>query len=155
MLTLITKLRTMKNLTFEIEINAPADIVWNAMWNEENYKKWTSAFCEGSYAKSSWKQGERIHFLDPNGNGMYSEISTLVPNEKMFFTHIGNIKEFEEQPLDEATKAWSGAQENYEIIKVGSLSKVLVTLDIVDEYANFFLESFPKGLATIKEIAEK
>ena len=155
MLTLITKLRTMKNLTFEIEINAPADKVWNAMWEEENYKKWTAAFCEGSYAKSSWKQGERIHFLDPNGNGMFSEISTLVPNEKMYFTHLGNIKEFEEQPLDEATKAWSGAQENYEIIKVGSLSKVLVTLDIVDEYANFFLESFPKGLNTIKEIAEK
>ena len=86
---------------------------------------------------------------------MYSEISVLIPNEKMFFTHIGNIKEFEEQPLDETTKAWSGAQENYTIISTGATSKVLVTLDIVDEYANFFLESFPKGLATIKEIAEK
>ena len=155
MLTLITKLRTMKNLTFEIEINAPADKVWNAMWNEENYKKWTAAFCQGLYAKSSWKQGERIHFLEPNGNGMFSEISTLVPNEKMYFTHLGNIKEFEEQPLDETTKAWSGAQENYTIISNGATSKVLVTLDIVNEYANFFLESFPKGLATIKEIAEK
>ena len=155
MLTLITKLRTMKNLTFEIEINATADKVWNAMWKEENYKKWTSAFCEGSYAKSSWKQGERIHFLDPNGNGMYSEISVLVPNEKMFFTHLGNMKDLEEQPLDEATKAWTGAQENYSVISNGTTSKVLVTLDIVDEYANFFLESVPKGLATIKEIAEK
>ncbi|MQP24815.1 SRPBCC domain-containing protein [Flavobacterium sp. LMO8] len=145
----------MKNLSFEIEINAPTDKVWIAMWEEENYKKWTTAFCEGSYAKSSWKQGERIHFLDPNGNGMYSEISVLVPNEKMYFTHIGNIKNFEEQPLDEDTKAWTGAQENYEIIKIGSLSKVLVTLDIVDEHANYFLDCFPKGLETIKEIAEK
>ena len=110
----------MKNLTFEIEINATADKVWNAMWKEENYKKWTSAFCEGSYAKSSWKQGERIHFLDPNGNGMYSEISVLVPNEKMFFTHLGNIKDLEEQPLDEATKAWTGAQENYSVISNGT-----------------------------------
>ena len=154
MLTLITKLRTMKNLTFEIEINATADKVWNAMWKEENYKKWTSAFCEGSYAKSSWKQGERIHFLDPNGNGMYSEISTLIPIEKMFFTHIGNIKEFEGQPLDEATKAWTGAQENYTIISNETTSKVIVTLDIVEDHANYFLNSFPKGLAKIKEIAE-
>ena len=30
----------MKKLTFEIEINAQADKVWNAMWEEENYKKW-------------------------------------------------------------------------------------------------------------------
>ena len=155
MLTLITKLRTMKNLTFEIEINATADKVWNAMWKEENYKKWTSAFCEGSYAKSSWKQGERIHFLDPNGNGMYSEISVLVPNEKMHFTHIGNIKDFVEQPLDEATKKKKKEKEKYNDISNGTTSTDLVTLDIVDEYANFFLESFPKGLATIKEIAEK
>ena len=145
----------MKNLTFEIEINAPADKVWNVMWEEENYKIWTAAFCEGSYAKSSWKQGERIHFLDPNGNGMYSEISVLIPNEKMHFTHIGNIKDFVEQPLDEATKTWTGAQENYSVISNGTTSKVLVTLDIVDEHANYFLECFPKGLATIKEIAEK
>ena len=144
----------MKNLTFEIEINAPADKVWNAMWNEENYKKWTAAFCQGLNAKSSWKQGERIHFLEPNGNGMYSEISTLIPNEKMFFTHIGNIENFEERPLDEATKAWTGAQENYTIISNETTSKVIVTLDIVEDHANYFLNSFPKGLAKIKEIAE-
>jgi hypothetical protein len=145
----------MKKLSFEIEINATAEKVWEAMWTDENYRKWTSAFCEGSYAKSSWKQGERIHFLDPNGNGMYSEITTLVPNEKMFFTHLGNIKNLEEQLLDEATKAWSGAQENYSVISNGATSKVIVTMDIVEEYANYFLESFPKGLAIIKEIAEK
>ena len=144
----------MKKLTFEIEINATAEKVWNAMWTEENYRKWTSAFCEGSYDKSSWKQGERIHFLDPNGNGMYSEITTLVPNEKMYFTHLGNIKNFEEQPLDEDTKAWSGVQENYTVISDGTSSKVIVTMDILEKYANFFSESFPKGLATIKEIAE-
>ena len=86
---------------------------------------------------------------------MYSEITTLVPNEKMFFTHLGNIKNLEEQPIDEATKAWSGAQENYSVISNGATSKVIVTMDIVEEYANFFSESFPKGLATIKEIAEK
>ena len=145
----------MKKLTFEIEINAPADKVWNAMWEEENYKKWTAAFCEGSYAKSTWKQGERIHFLDPNGNGMYSEISTLIPNEKMYFTHIGNIKDFEEQPIDEATKAWSGAQENYVVISNGTTTRIEVTLDIVDDHANHFIESFPKGLAIIKKISEK
>ena len=41
----------MEKLSFEIIINAPATIVWNAMWNEDNFKKWTSAFCEGSYVK--------------------------------------------------------------------------------------------------------
>jgi hypothetical protein len=85
---------------------------------------------------------------------MYSEITTLVPYEKMYFTHLGNIKNLEEQPIDEETKAWSGAQENYTVISDGTSSKVIVTMDILEEYANFFSESFPKGLATIKEIVE-
>jgi uncharacterized protein YndB with AHSA1/START domain len=38
----------MEKLEFEIIINVSANKVWEAMWNEENFKKWTSAFCEGS-----------------------------------------------------------------------------------------------------------
>jgi uncharacterized protein YndB with AHSA1/START domain len=145
----------MEKLSFEIIINAPATIVWNAMWNEDNFKKWTSVFCEGSYVKSTWKQGDRIHFLDPNGNGMYSQISILEPNKKMFFTHIGTIENFEELPIDENSKSWTGATENYTILSNETTTKILVSIDCLEEYINFYSESFPKGLSIIKEIAEK
>jgi hypothetical protein len=145
----------MKKLTFEIIINASNNKVWDAMWNEENFKKWTSAFCEGSYVKSTWKEGERIHFLDPNGNGMYSQISILEPNNRMFFTHIGNIENFEELPIDENSKQWSGATENYTLISDAVTSKILVSIDCLEEYVAFYSQSFPKGLAIIKEISEK
>lgn len=144
----------MKKLTFDIEISAPADKVWNAMWKEENYKKWTAAFCEGSTTKSTWKQGERIHFLDPNGNGMYSEISTLVPNEKMFFTHIGNLKNFKEQPLDDESKAWSGAIENYSLNEENGKTKISVVIDVLEKYIEYYNKTFGLGLTIIKEIAE-
>jgi uncharacterized protein YndB with AHSA1/START domain len=144
----------MKQQTFTIEIKAPKEKVWNAMWTDENYRKWTAAFCEGSYAKSSWKQGERVHFLTPNGDGMYSELTKLVPNEKMHFTHIGNIKNFEEQPLDEEAKAWTGAKENYTLTEQNENTIVTVEMDIVEQYWDYFNETFGKGLATIKEIAE-
>lgn len=145
----------MKQQTFTIEIKAPKEKVWNAIWTDENYRKWTSAFCEGSYAKSSWKQGERVHFLTPNGDGMYSELTTLVPNEKMHFTHIGNLKNFEEQPLDEETKAWAGAKENYTLTEQDENTIITVEMDIAEQYWDYFNETFGKGLATIKEIAEK
>ncbi|MEY2922292.1 MAG: hypothetical protein RL108_914 [Bacteroidota bacterium] len=144
----------MEKLSFEILINAPANKVWIAMWNEENFKKWTSAFCEGSYAKSTWKQGDRIHFLDPNGNGMYSQITLLEPNEKMFFTHIGNLENFEEMPVDENSKSWSGVTENYTLISNEATTKILVSIDCLEQYINFYTETFPKGLAIVKEIAE-
>ena len=145
----------MKNLVFEIYVNATPEKIWEAMWTDENFKKWTSAFCEGSYVKSTWKQGDRIHFLDPNGNGMYSQITLLEPNKKMFFTHIGNIENFEELPIDENSKSWSGATENYTIISDEATSKILVSIDCLEKYFNFYSESFPKGLAIVKKIAEK
>jgi len=145
----------MEELTFDITINATSKNVWIAMWEDENFKKWTAAFCEGSYVKSTWKQGERIHFLDSNGNGMYSAISKIIPNKEMFFTHIGNINNFEELPIDEKSKQWSGARENYSIISNKVNTKILVTMDCLEEYIKFYAESFPKGLSIIKEIAEK
>ena len=144
----------MKKQTFTITIKAPKEKVWNAMWTDENYRKWTAAFCEGSYIKYNQKQGERVHFLTPNGDGMYSELTTLVPNEKMHFTHIGNLKNFEEQPLDEEAKAWTGAKENYTLTEQNGSTIITVEMDIAEQYWDYFNETFGKGLATIKEIAE-
>jgi hypothetical protein len=145
----------MENLVFEIYVHATPEKIWDALWTDENFKKWTSAFCEGSYVKSTWKQGDRIHFLAPNGNGMYSQITLLEPNKKMFFTHLGNIENFEELPIDENSKSWSGATENYTIISDEATSKILVSIDCLEEYVNFYSDSFPKGLAIVKKIAEK
>ena len=39
----------MKKLQFTIEINAFKEKVCEAIQQDENYRKWTSAFGEGSY----------------------------------------------------------------------------------------------------------
>lgn len=144
----------MTTLEFKIEINAPVEKVWFSMWDYDNYLKWTSAFCEGSYAVSDWKEGSRIHFLAPNGDGMYSVIEVLKPNKQMSFKHLGSIKNKEEQPLDDASKLWSGATENYYLESNGNVTQLSVKMDVVDEYVGFFNESFPKGLSIIKDNAE-
>lgn len=146
----------MNNLNFSTEINAGADKVWFALWDDAHYRKWTTAFHEGSHYKTDWKEGGRIHFLDPQGNGMYSNITKNQPFEKMFFTHIGEIKNFEEQPLDEATRFWTNAKENYTLTENNGVTTLTVTLDVVeDEKMNaMFSEAFPKGLAIVKETAE-
>lgn len=144
----------MKEIVFDITINASPEKVWNAMWEEENYKKWTAVFCEGSYAKSNWKEEDEILFLTPNGEGMYSTISKLVPNEKMYFTHLGEVKKFQKQPLSDASKEWSGSRENYTLSTLNGSTKITVEMDIVDSHYTYFITTFPKGLEKIKEIAE-
>lgn len=144
----------MKKLEFKIIISAPASVVWNALWEEKNYRKWTSIFCEGSYTKSDWKEGSSVHFLSPNGDGMFSKISTMIPNQKMYFTHIGEIKNFEEQEITEEVKSWSGASENYTLSEVDGITTVEASIDTLEDYLDHYKEKFPVGLNMVKEISE-
>lgn len=143
-----------KENIYEVTINAKAERVWNVLWDEGNYMQWTSAFCAGSYAKSDWQLGSKIQFLSPTGGGMYSEIVELIPNSKMVFKHIGEIKEFIELPADTAA-SWSGAKEGYTLTESNGQTKLEVNVEFTEETASYFDEVFPKALAIVKELSEK
>jgi hypothetical protein len=51
------------------------------LWDDITYRKWASAFCEGSYAVSHWNEGDTVHFLDSTGNGIYSSIDEKIENK--------------------------------------------------------------------------
>ena len=145
----------MQTLHFEKEINAPKEKVWHTLWDDKTYREWTGVFSEGSYAVSDWKQGSKIHFLSPKGEGMYSVIEKLDENKFMSFRHIGVLKEGKEQPLDEDTKQWSGSKENYTLKENNGKTILIVELDIVDSFADYFSKAFPNAIQKVKEIAEK
>jgi uncharacterized protein YndB with AHSA1/START domain len=141
----------MVSLQFSTHITASPFEVWFMLWNEYSYKQWTKAFHPGSYAKSDWQQGSRIHFLTPEGQGMYANIDVLVPQQKMVFHHLGEIMGFEEQPANES---WKDAYETYELYpdETGTLLKVSVATE--EAYKGAFGNMFPKALATLKAMAE-
>lgn len=146
----------MEKVKFSIEIKAPKEKVWEALWEDSNYRYWTSAFTEGSHAKSDWKEGSKILFLDPKGEGMYSTIARKIPNEFMSFKHIGYVKEGKELPVDEETKKWSGATENYTLSEQDGTTTLTVENDVFgEEWENMLKEAFPKALEKVKELAEK
>lgn len=144
----------MKAHLFEVTINATAEKVWQILWDEGSYMQWTSAFHVGSYAKSDWKKNSRIHFLGPDGNGMYSEIVKLERNKMMVFQHLGEVKNHQEQPQEESP-AWSGTTESYTLEEVEGQIKLSVSVDFPNEMADYFNEAFPKALAIVKELSEK
>ncbi len=145
---------TMTKIDFKVIVMAPKATVWFAMWNDFHYRNWTSAFCEGSYAVSDWKEGSTVHFLMPGGNGMYSKISKMVENEKMFFSHIGELKNFKEQPIDEKTKGWSGATENYSLEEKDGITTVTASIDLMEDHLDFMKKAFPSGFSKLKSAAE-
>lgn len=144
----------MKTLTFNITINASPEKVWKTLWDDDTYRKWTSAFHEGSYALSSWKEGARVHFIGPSGDGMYSEIAKLTPNEHMAFRHLGTMKGGKEQPSSEESEKWEGAMETYTLLRDGHSTILHVSLDSADDFVDYFSTTFPKALELLKSIAE-
>ncbi len=144
----------MKKLVFSIHINAPKEKVWNVLWDDITYRKWTSTFGEGSYAVSDWEEGSKVLFLSADGGGMFSTIARKIPNEFMLFKHVGTVKGGEEQPESEEIKSWSGAMENYLLDEKNGVTELTVTIDITEDHEQYFKDTFPKALESVKALAE-
>lgn len=150
----------MKKLQFSIDIKAPKEQVWKILWNDDTYRKWSSAFMEGSYAVSNWDEGDRVLFLAPDGGGMFSTIERKIPNEFMSFKHLGIIKNGKEEPESEESRKLSGAMEHYKLQEVGGITKLKVEVDVDDlgtgfDHEEMMNKAFPKALEKIKEMSEK
>ncbi len=135
----------MKKLTFSTHINASKTQVWNALWDDANYRQWTAAFHEGSRAESDWQEGSKILFTDGSGSGMVSRIARLIPYEFMSFEHLGEMKDGVEDTDSAAAKGWSGAFENYTLREQDGGIELNVELDVDNSFADMFLGIFPKA----------
>ena len=137
---------------FEILIDARPDIIWFCLWDLYHYRIWTGTFCEGSYAVTdNWEEGTRVHFLTPEGKGMYSDISLHLPEQAMIFTHQGIIENFREIP---GATSWTGAREQYSLKDSDNQIRLHVQLDLDENHLAYFEQVFPPALQRIKELAE-
>jgi uncharacterized protein YndB with AHSA1/START domain len=143
----------MNRHTFKITINASRQKVWDILWGDDTYPKWTSVFSEGSKAETDWKEGSKILFLDGKGSGMVSKIETNKTPEYMSFKHLGEVKAGVEDVS--GGQDWYGSLENYSLKEANGKTELEVEMDIVDEYKDYLMDKFPQALQQVKELAEK
>lgn len=144
----------MKKVHFSVNIDAPKQTVWDTMLGPESYKDWTAAFSEGSYFEGSWDQGQSIRFLGPGGEGMTAVIAENRPAEFLSIKHVGTIKDGVEDTESEQVKKWAPVFENYTFVAVDGGTEVGVDMDMVPEYEQYMVETWPKALARLKAICE-
>ncbi|QQS29682.1 MAG: SRPBCC domain-containing protein [Sphingobacteriales bacterium] len=145
----------MLTLDYRIQINTTPEKVWTALWDFEHYKTWTRPFCEGSYFKTDgFKQGNRIHFLVPEGEGLYAVIDKVEPEKYMAFRHLGSVENFEELPPEKEPQPWPEMMEIYRLSPNENGTEVWVSVDTLETYASSIGEKFPLALSELKTIAE-
>jgi len=144
----------MDKLNFKAVINASPEKVWKVLWADDTYRKWTSAFAEGSYAETDWKKGSKVLFLDGEGRGMVSRIAENRPNEYMSIEHLGEVKDGVEDTTSEKVKDWAGAHENYTLKKVNGKTELIVDMDITEEFKEMFSKMWPVALDNVKKLSE-
>lgn len=141
---------------FSIEIKANKESIWNALWDDSNYRAWAHAFFEGShFVASDLNEGSTIHFVGPDKSGIFSTIKQHKPNEIIHFEHHGLVLEGKEQELDEETKKWTGTNEIYTLEENDGLVTLNIDIDLMDEHVKMMQEQFPVALEIIKNLAEK
>ncbi|RYY54465.1 MAG: SRPBCC domain-containing protein [Chitinophagaceae bacterium] len=146
----------METLDFKKQIEASRARVWEVLWGEDTYPKWTSPFCAGSVAESDWQEGSEIKFLDAKGSGMLAVIKKKVPGEYMSFVIEGMVDNGKEVREGPSVDDWKGGQENYTLLESGGGTelKVHLTSDGMDpDMLAFFKDAWPKALDKLDELA--
>jgi len=148
----------MENMNFSVDIKAPKEKVWDALWEDASYRKWTSAFMEGSHAiTDNWREGTKVLFLDPKGSGMVSMVAENKPYDFMSFKHLGEVIDGVEDTTSDRVKQWSGSFENYTLTESGAGTHLEVDMagNLSEDFKAYFSATWPKALQKLKEIAEE
>ncbi|MCC6815333.1 MAG: SRPBCC domain-containing protein [Saprospiraceae bacterium] len=152
----------MKKIQFKKEINATAFNVYEIMLglkDKSSYENWTAAFNPTSTYIGSWKKGSKIHFvgLDENGKkgGMVSEIMEHEAAKFISIRHYGILDGETEITTGEQVEKWAGAHENYSYLENNGITTVTVDIDILEDYLDYFNNTYPKALEKLKEISEQ
>lgn len=140
----------MKKLEFSIEIKASKEKVWESLWTDQNYRKWTALFLPGSYYEGELKENSDVRFLSPGGHGLFAMVEKVIPFQSMHFLHFGLIID----NISQEKTFKDDSIEQYDLYEIEDGTKLTVTLKTEDEYTTYFNNSFPRVLAVVKEIAE-
>ncbi|MDQ0076017.1 hypothetical protein [Arthrobacter oryzae] len=149
----------MKKLRYSAKINAPVGDVWTTMLSDSTYRKWTSAFNQGSYFQGDWAKGSEIRFLGPDDEGSLGGMIAVVeenrPGEFISLRYVGQIVNGADDTTSDEAKKFIGTHENYSFSEDAGVTTVDVVLDSEDDFAAMFDEAWPVALAKLKEITEE
>jgi hypothetical protein len=152
----------MKKLQFVKEINASAQKVYETMLglkNKSTYEQWTATFNPTSTYEENWEKGGKMLFLGTDENGKKGGmVSTIVEHQPALFVsikHYGILDGDNEITSGEQVEKWTGGHENYSFRENNGSTTLMVEIDTIEEYQDYFNDTYPLALDKLKEISEQ
>ena len=153
---------TMQKIEFKKEINASAQKVYETMLglkNKATYEYWVATFNPTSTSEGSWDKGSKILFVgtDEKGKkaGMVSENVEHKSANFISIRHYGFLDGDIEITEGEQVEKWAGRHENYRFQENNGITTVIVEMDTIDDYLDYFNNTYPNALDKLKEISEQ
>jgi uncharacterized protein YndB with AHSA1/START domain len=157
----------MEKLTFSVDIDARAEVVWNTMLDDATYRRWTRVFHEGSRFIGDWELGSTIRFVGPDDTapgtvpedsrddgGLLGVVVERRTNEYIGIEYRGLIVRGADDTTSAEAKRFAGARENYAFDEHDGATTLTVDLDTDAAYAEMFRDLWPRALDQLKAVAE-
>lgn len=149
--------RVKRVLRFQAEIMAPADKVYKVLIDDQGYREWSAVFNPTSHFSGSWEKDSEILFLghDEHGvlHGMVSRIKENIPGRLISMEHLRTYVPDKSPSVD--LNPWAGFMEIYHLTEKDGLTVFMVESDTTHDFADYFLETWPKAIEKLKEICER
>ena len=150
----------MKSLNNSIQIQAPAEKVWQVLWNSSTNRQWASAFGKGMFYKSNWQEGSRTFLVNDEGTGGFGEVEKIIPNQLMRIREKGWVLNWKELDPDYTVDIngkklkWEAGIGEYRLIEKDGITELQYFMELGENWAEILEPVFPKALKLVKEIAE-
>lgn len=124
------------------------------MLDQNTFQEWTSVFSPGSHFEGEWDEGEQIHFLDAEENGLLSVVEVCQPHEHLSIRHIGAVRKGLEDLSSPEVRAWAPTYERYTLSEKEGETTLKVECQTAPEYEGYLVQTWPRALKKLKKMSE-
>lgn len=143
---------SMKEMCFDIKINAPKERVWQTLWSDETLRDWAGLIDPGTYMIGELKVGNKVQFISVGGYGVTSLVEELISGEFLLLKHQADTQDEGQRSRDDQ---WTGGKESYSLKHEDGVTTLTMAFDVPPELEQIMSDSYPKALRHIKELSEK